>query len=358
MDDTGLGNLTWEAYRHLAPYKVMVINRAGYRNGEQHPDRFTGRVMHVAVAPNMSEVRDFVKDLDIIFSAETPYSSYLLRYAAAQGVSTIIQPNFEFMPWMANENLPRPNVFGAPSNWHYDEIPDPKIHLPVPIASDRFKFHESSSARKFLHIVGRPAANDRNGTKDLVAALPYITSNVEITFYCQPQTQGADDFLGNALRGRKYSRGVRIIAENRNIPNYWDMYTGFDALILPRRYGGLSLPVNEALGAGIPTIMPNISPNNTWLPTEWLVESAVSFKFNPMRGGPQIDVHQTDPKLLAAKIDEFANNPELYQESLKRARELANQYSWDNLKSLYLDTFEVIIKSNGQKHISKSARSR
>jgi hypothetical protein len=31
-----------------------------------------------------------------------------------------------------------------------------------------------------------------------------------------------------------------------------DQYAGFDALIYPRRYGGLALPMNEALTSGVP----------------------------------------------------------------------------------------------------------
>ena len=51
------------------------------------------------------------------------------------------------------------------------------------------------------------------------------------------------------------------------------MYSGFDAMVLPRRYAGLCLPMNEALMSALPVFMTNISPNNAILPPKWLAES-------------------------------------------------------------------------------------
>lgn len=37
-------------------------------------------------------------------------------------------------------------------------------------------------------------------------------------------------------------------------------------MILPRKYAGLCLPMNEALMSGLPVIMTDIEPNNVILP--------------------------------------------------------------------------------------------
>jgi glycosyltransferase involved in cell wall biosynthesis len=58
-----------------------------------------------------------------------------------------------------------------------------------------------------------------------------------------------------------------------------ELYTRVDALILPRRYGGLCLPMNEALLSGLPVIMPDCSPNNDVLPERWLVPGTVKGQF-------------------------------------------------------------------------------
>jgi glycosyltransferase involved in cell wall biosynthesis len=40
-----------------------------------------------------------------------------------------------------------------------------------------------------------------------------------------------------------------------NSENRQDLYSGYDAMVLPRRYAGLCLPMNEALISGLPVFM-------------------------------------------------------------------------------------------------------
>jgi len=78
------------------------------------------------------------------------------------------------------------------------------------------------------------------------------------------------------------------------------MYRDFDAMILPRRYGGLSLTTNEALISGLPVIMSNTSPNNQLLPENWLVDGEVSGQFMTRA---IIDIFKTDSLKLGQKLD-------------------------------------------------------
>jgi glycosyltransferase involved in cell wall biosynthesis len=107
-----------------------------------------------------------------------------------------------------------------------------------------------------------------------------------------------------------------------------------DGLVLPRRFGGLCLPVNEALGAGMPVIMPAISPNDSWLPQEWLTPARWVRDFYAKT---RVDVYETDPQVLAAKIDEFASDPDQYAKARAKAYELRTELSWTALKPLYLE---------------------
>jgi len=86
----------------------------------------------------------------------------------------------------------------------------------------------------------------------------------------------------------------------RSLENSCDLYKDFDALILPRKYGGLCLPVNEALMSGLPVIMTDISPNNKLLPKEWLVKSRKTGEFMTRT---MIDIYSSDIKELGEKID-------------------------------------------------------
>ena len=340
MDNTGLGTQTWEAYRHLMPSKVMVIDYHMNRPGEQYPERYDSTIStFIKGAPSPQEINLFLKDLDIIFACETFYSFYIISRARELGVKTIVQPNFEFSPWMKNDKIPRPDCFGVPSSWHYKDFPEPKILLPVPIATDRFASNTSGSARKFLHIVGTPAANDRNGTRDLIAALLFVKSEIVVTITCQKP-----EYVNSLLRGWQLPSNVRIIIDTTHRENYWEVYQNNDILILPRRYGGLCLPVNEAIGAEMPVIMPDISPNNEWLPKEWLVKADFDFDF--VRGDKEtIDVYKVDTKELAKKIDKIASDRDFYATLKIQSQKLKAKNSWETLLPLYLETFETIIKS-------------
>jgi hypothetical protein len=70
-----------------------------------------------------------------------------------------------------------------------------------------------------------------------------------------------------------------------------ELYEGFDALIYPRKYGGLALPLPEALASGLPVIMPNVSPNNTILPIHWLVPGAFNGGFTSRVPIPYFNVN-------------------------------------------------------------------
>ena len=67
----------------------------------------------------------------------------------------------------------------------------------------------------------------------------------------------------------------RITWDSSAPDDQWRLYAGFNALIMPRRYGGLCLPMNEALTSGLPVIMSNTSPNDAVLPGDWLVHGAI-----------------------------------------------------------------------------------
>lgn len=340
MDNSGLGIQGWEACRHLDPTKIMLVEIADGRRLKQYPDRFIKpglEVMTVGAAPDEKQVAQFLSGLDLVLTFETPYSYQLLVKARELGIKTAIQANYEFSGWIKNKKLPQPDVFLLPSLWHYDDFPDNKIHLPVPIATDRFQVRESGSAKKFLHVVGHPAANDRNGTDLLVASLQHVKSNVAVTI--ATLKRGSLDRLAVTA-----PPNVDLVVGNGEIDNYWDRYPGYDVLVMPRRYGGLCLPMNEAIGAGMPIITTDISPNNSWLDKRWLTPAELDFEFTPGRYGTTIGVYKTEPEVLAAKIDEFATDRDLYQNASREAIALRDKFSWDTLKSLYQEVFSLMLK--------------
>lgn len=323
-DNRGLGQQTWAVHRNLRPAKTLVVNCSSAQPLKLRLERFPGATV-VDGLPNRDDFREFLNGVTCLYTAETGYSQELWDEAEQQGVKTVLHANYEFL-----DTRDRPTVWAAPSLWRINQWPAGTIHLPVPIETDRFPITaKPATATRFLHIVGRPAINDRNGTVDLLRALRHVKSDIELTITCQHPGH-----VGGLINDHSIHTpdNVRLTIAPGDTENYWDNYSGFHALILPRRFGGLCLPANEAIGAGIPVIMPDTDPNNTWLPREWLVRCSHAGEF---RAKQHITYVRTDPELLAQQIDQLAQDQDFYTTAVAKALHLRDRYSWDTLAPLY-----------------------
>jgi len=339
IDDTGLGNQCLELANMLNPSKVLLINSSNWNDGKfvNHPEWYKGFNVQIGNADGWlkdEEVIEFLKDLDIVISCEIFYSDSLVPFARDRGIKTVLQFNYEFLHHMEPKHLP--DVLLAPSLWHIEDVERlygdkcEVIHLPPPTDPTQFeKVKENNLSRnhkRLLHIVGKAAAHDRNGTNSVVEMLKYSNADYEIVF----KIQAGMDFHCDDPRAR---------IEYSNVENRADLYDGFDALILPRRFAGLCLPMNEALLSGLPVLMTNISPNNEILPPEWLSRSSHVRTFNAKQ---QVDIYAVDPTVLAAKIDSYIAMED--KTSLKQIAYMTghNKFAPNSLKQNYLDLFEYL----------------
>ena len=186
------------------------------------------------------------------------------------GVKTVLQYNYEFLDMVINPRISVPDVLLGPSMWYFDHMQElfsdrsKVIHLPPPI--DHTKFEEvrkenmSKDHFRILHVGGKAASEDRNGTYSVAEMLKYSKTDYELVVKTQSQLN-----IGIKDSRLKIDHSDEPIREN--------LYGGFDLMILPRRYAGLCLPMNEALMSGLPVFMTDISPNNYVLPKEWLANS-------------------------------------------------------------------------------------
>lgn len=323
-DSRGLGIQTLEVYRHLSPAKTMVVDCPSANPLPLRPDWYPDATW-VRGLPTAEDFRRWLDGVDVVYTAETGYSPALWSESERAGVRTVLHFNREFL-----DTRDRPTLWAAPSMWRFDEAPDPKVFLPVPVAGDRFAGMQRDvkpTATNFLHVVGRPAIHDRNGTADLLAALRYVRSPITVTIRCQDPA-----YVPSLLHTRSIPAHIELVIVSADIPNYWDAYRGADVLVMPRRFGGLCLPVNEALGAGMPIVMPDISPNNLWLPRDWLVPAEMRGEF---MAKTHVGLYSADHRALAAKIDRLATDRAFYAEAETIARDLAKRNSWEALLPEY-----------------------
>ena len=86
-DNKGLGNMTWEFYKHIKPAKVMIIDNKFTRNLE----RFPGATLIKTKRPSDNQLITFLKDLDIVLTFETPYNTDLFVIAKKMGKEILYQ---------------------------------------------------------------------------------------------------------------------------------------------------------------------------------------------------------------------------------------------------------------------------
>lgn len=300
-NDSGLGAQTHRLTQMLKPYRILAIDSTSFsKNKRQNWDWYNDfQGYKVDGFPSNKEINTFLNGLTHVLVCENPLNFHLFEEAKRRGIKTFCQTNYEFCDNLNKPHLPIPDLFLMPSYWKVDEMKqrfgaNRVLYLPPPINSNQFsEVREVNFNRhgipSFVHIVGTLATHDRNGTLDLIASLQYTKANLTLTIKSQHDLP--PEYMTNDPRVR-YKLG--------NEPSTADLYRDFDAMILPRRYGGLALTVNEALMSGLPVIMPDISPNNELLPKEWLVNAKRETEF---KAREIIDVYSVDHKALGRKID-------------------------------------------------------
>jgi glycosyltransferase involved in cell wall biosynthesis len=317
-DLTGLGFQTRRLARLLNPDKVLLIHSTIFNGNKQHPSWYRDyktTTINGFIAD--FEVRNFLKDVDVVISCELFYNNNFTRIAKEMGVKTVLISNIEFYDWLQPswKDAPPPDKVIVPTSWMIDKIPGAEV-LPTPIFKNEFQKAYKTNVKRsgkpqYLFINGKSAIHDRNGLDSLYEALKLSKGDYEIIIKSQSDIKKHPD--------------PRITYDFSNPEEQYKLYEDFDALILPRRYAGQSLPMCEALLSGLPVIMTDISPNNDYLPKEWLVPAIKTGQFMTRT---MVDIYSADIKELAYKLDNFKRDPE-------RAYSIGLQFESENLREKY-----------------------
>ena len=317
-DNSGLGRLSWDFYKHLPISKVLVVSNNVY---QIFPERFPEAKICKSGIPDLEEIDEFLKDIDIVLTLETPYNWNLFSEAKKRGIKTILIPNYEWLP----TTLPfLPDLFLCPSKLDFDEVFYPnKKYLPIPVDREVFPFKLREKAETFVFNNGHGGYMDRNGASELFQAISLIKKDIK--------------FL---IRSQVYFPSVindsRVEIVYGDIP-IEELYEKGDVFLFPHKFDGLSLPIQEALSSGFPIISTNIYPHNTYLPKEWLFEPETITKTYIKR---EMDIAIINSVKLAQKIEEWTDK-DIKKESQK-ANEIAEKLSWEKLKDKYLEVIQNV----------------
>lgn len=331
-DDRGLSHITWELARNLTPSRVLLVDMGDPRFPTYH-DRYDGLTDLVLVwsyqhgDKSVDALRPFFDGLDVVFTAETFYG----LDAALAHVPTI---NY-LMPEFYRADVPRPTETWLPTTWLSDFVEHDRI-IPLPCPLDRWynqqtEYRKNGERLRVVHPAGNSAKEDRNGTKLFMAALRYVTEEVDVTVWTQDRAFPIESRMSKTVN----------YTLSRRAENYWEIARNAHLVVIPRRYGGLCLPAIEALGSGAVLGMTDCNPNTIWPIEPISCRPGVSVPC-PFGLAPAWDA---EPRDIAHLIDYLASDAKLTRARQEESREWAFEHSWRNSRDAWRAALEQVAKS-------------
>lgn len=322
-DRRGLAIQSTEVCRHLNPVAVLGVDMgelSPYQNDWADYDPATLTVVpREKLTPELVEEWILSNQVNVVWSAETFYVEWFTMVARSCGARTVLAPNPEFFSHVEAWQ-PQPDMLAAATRWRIGEMPGAVV-LPHPVDRERLPFRQRTKAETFLFVLGHHAARDRQGIRVLWDALSQVHEPVRVIVRAQQPVYPP----------REYPSHIELDVRCEDVPRYQDVYAEGDVFLHPRRYGGLSLPLVEAMSTGMIPLVSDASPQRGWLPPEMLLPCDADRVFHSLVG--EIPMHDVNPTVMAMRINELARQPDEVARLSLMADRIAETFSWETLRS-------------------------
>lgn len=278
-----------------------------------------------------SVVREWLRGLDVVFTVETPNDWRMPTWCREEGVKLVVQGNPEFVRHgrPGFESLPHPDAWWWPTSWRLDHLPKGTV-MPVPMSFEWAQRRNLDRPLRVLHVVGKRAFADRNGTDQFVSAIRRVRTPIHVTMYgLDGQLPQIPHIPGN--------RRVAVDYFPDGVDDRWEMYRDQDVLVLPRRYGGLCLPALEASACGLAVVMPDCSPNSELAASRVPIRRLVKMQL----AAGVIEGAEVNPADIAATLDRFALDREFLHRT-QREQELLTPF-WSEWFPRYLTELHKVV---------------
>jgi len=138
---------------------------------------------------------------------------------------------------------------------------------------------------------------------------------------------------------------LRVTYSCDDLENYWDLYQDEDVLIMPRKFGGLCLPLNEAMSLGMVPLMTDIEPQSEFLHKQSRIKPVSSSLLMERKIGTElqrIELYSISPEELAQRIDRLAKQD--LTDLSRHSDWYASKIDWKVMRKKYLREFEKLCK--------------
>lgn len=324
-DCGGLGNQTYEIWRELKPDKTLVASVPDPRGGLRDIYR-RASVMHAKPGSIDQYTADmFVHGLDLIVSIEGFYGPKFEQLS--------IQKLLIANPELYSSDDHKPDRIVVPTAWMLGRMPAGTAILPHPTSMppiERFRIRDSVDT--FVHPWA-PAMLDRNGTETVMRACYSMAEKCELIVRA-PGKRSPDHGQPKFKIGR-----VTVYWDSRVVENWWQNYeVEADCLLLPRRYGGLCLPAQEAASCGMPNLMTDLLPQRMW--PGWRIPTSNGVDYE-MKGG-MFRIHGIDEQRLAKRMDALVRGEDDVTGMSTASIEWAQSLDWSMLRDVWKSAIQCV----------------
>ena len=314
---SGLGILAKLLYESKIIDKVLVVQHQKF---ESHLEWYPAEDIILAAD-------EFLDSIDTLLLLEAPmpnpFDWSLVQRAKYKGKKIVLMPMYESTP---RQSLVLVDEFICPSPLDLEYYQDfNACYLPVPAPND-VEWNLREKANVFVHNVGHGGIFSRNGTVEVVQALPMIKSDIKLIIRIQPDSKPELLSLVDEIKDDR----VEVVKEQIPFQELWK--TG-DVFLFPEKFNGLSLPLQEASAAGMCVMAGDRFPINEWLPREPLIP--VSGYFKTVQPWTRVAIKNAiiHPRSIAETVDKWAGQ-DISKQSLA-GKEWAEDNQGDRLKSRY-----------------------
>lgn len=308
--NSGLGNLSWEFYDHGLIQKCLIIDDSA--TDPMFLERFDN---YRLCKPNFSndDMNWLLDGIDTLLLFESAYRWDIMAEARKRGIKIVFMPMHEFPP---ADN--KADVWLCPSDLEMDlSLDGEKVRINVPVNTDRVKWRKREKAQKFIHNAGGGGIMGRNGTNELISSLKHVTSPIDLTIRSQVINYELTD--------------SRAVMKHENLENYWELWEEGDVFILPDKFAGLSLPMQEAFASGMLIITTDRHPVNKWLPNDCLIPV---YEYGIAKNA---EVAIISPLDIAKVIDAW------YNKDITKYSEMGKKWAEENSWESLIDRYKEIL---------------
>jgi hypothetical protein len=334
--DRGIGIQTREIAQHLRPdWSLIVDLNSGFNKDfatfVDNPMTVMERGPREQLDINGIKRMLRIHKIEAFLAVETFYDERVIPLCRKLGVKTIIQMNPEFY----RGNREAPDEWWWPTPWLTHRLPIGKL-MPVPVPWTMGRIVEHDRPLSVLHVAGKRSIGDRNGTRLFIESLRHLRSRINVLITAQDHHDRWEKLIEEFAPRRSE---VCVTLQKASLSDRRGLYIGQDLLVMPRRFGGLCLPVLEAAGSGMAIAMPACSPNEWWPVFPMDCDRDVSVQV-PFGNIPTMTVR---PETIAHTIEMFARDRRVLAAKQEETRSWARMNTWGALGPKYLERMKEVV---------------